>query len=159
MRANHIVVPSPTLDDDLGLAQGVEDLAIEKLVAQPRIKAFDVSVLPRTARGNVGGLCADSADPILHGFGDELRAVVGTNVLGNPAQDEQVRQYVDDVERFEPAGYPNGQALVGKLVDEVEHAELASIMSALLEEVVRPNMVGAFGSETNARSVIQPQTS
>src|SRR5437764_10093633 len=74
MRANHIVVPSPTLDDDLGLAQGVEDLAIEKLVAQPRIKAFDVSVLPRTAWGDVGGLCADSADPILHGFGDELRA-------------------------------------------------------------------------------------
>jgi hypothetical protein len=36
MRANPIVVPSPTLDEDLGFAQRVEDLAIEKLVAQAR---------------------------------------------------------------------------------------------------------------------------
>jgi hypothetical protein len=38
MRANHIVVPPPTLDDDLGFAQRVEDLAIEKLVAQARVE-------------------------------------------------------------------------------------------------------------------------
>jgi len=37
MRPDSVVVPSPTLDDDLGLAQGVEDLAIEQLVAQPGI--------------------------------------------------------------------------------------------------------------------------
>jgi hypothetical protein len=36
MRPDSIALPSPTLDDDLGLAQLVEDLAIEKLVAQAR---------------------------------------------------------------------------------------------------------------------------
>src|SRR5947208_3390441 len=86
MRPDGVVVPSPTLDDDLGLAQHVEDLAVEQLVAQARIEALDEAVLPWTARGDVGGLCADGADPILHGLGDKLRAVVGTDVLGNPAQ-------------------------------------------------------------------------
>ena len=114
MRPDGVVVPSPTLDDDLGLAQGVEDLAIEKLAAEPRIKAFDVPVLPRA---DVGGLCADSADPIPHRLGDEPGAVIRTDVRRHAAWDEQVLKYVDDIDRFEPGGYPNGQALMGKLVD------------------------------------------
>ena len=147
----------PALDDDLRLAQGVEDLAIEQFVAQARVEAFDKAVLPRTAGRDVRGLRPDGGDPFLHGFGDELGAVVGTNVLGNAAQDEQVRQYVDDVDRFEPARYPNGQALVRELVDDVEQPDLASVMGALLEKVVRPDLVGALGSQPNAGSVIQPQ--
>jgi hypothetical protein len=46
---------------------------------------------------------------------------------------------------------------VGKLVDDVEQAEFASLMGALLEEVVGPDMVGVLGPQPNARSVIQPQ--
>src|SRR5215203_4500613 len=63
--AHRVVVPSPALDDDLGLPQGVEDLAIEKLVPQPRIERLDVPVLPRRARSDVGGLGADRRDPLL----------------------------------------------------------------------------------------------
>jgi len=85
-------VPSPTLDDDLGFAQRLEDLAVEQLVAQARVETLDVSVLPWAARRNVGGLCADRADPLLHRLGDELRAVVGTDVCRHAAQHEQVRR-------------------------------------------------------------------
>src|SRR5262249_58990086 len=46
---------------------------------------------------------------------------------------------------------------MGELVDDVEHAKLASIMGALLKEVVGPHVVRALGCEPNARSVIQPQ--
>src|SRR4029077_7704586 len=152
-----VVVPSPALDDDLRLAQRVEDLAIEKLVAQARVEAFDEAVLPWAARRDVGGLCADRADPLLHRFGDELWAVIGTDVRRHAAQDEQVRQYIDDVDRFEPAGYPNGQALVGELIDDAKQAELAPVMGALLEEVVRPHVVAALGPQPDARSVTQPQ--
>jgi len=38
-------------------------------------------------------------------------------VRRHAAWDEQVLKYVDDIDRFEPGGYPNGQALMGKLVD------------------------------------------
>src|ERR1051325_621077 len=81
MRAHGIVVAAPALDDDLRLAQGVEDLAIEQFVAQSRIETLDEAVLPRTVRRDVGGLRADRADPLLHRFGEEFRAVVGPNVL------------------------------------------------------------------------------
>ena len=91
MRANPIVVTTPALDDDLRLAHGVEDLAIEQLVAQARVEAFDKAVLPRAARRDVSGLSPDGGDPFLHRLGKELWPVVGANVLGNAAQDEQIR--------------------------------------------------------------------
>ena len=39
---------------------------------------------------------------------------------------------------------------MGELVDDVEHAELPSVMSALLEEVVGPDVVGALGPQPDA---------
>jgi hypothetical protein len=44
------LMPSPTLDDDLGLAQSVEDLAVEQLIAKSGVEALDVAVLPGAKR-------------------------------------------------------------------------------------------------------------
>ena len=104
MRPDGIVVAAPAFDDDLRLAERVEDLAIEKLVPQAGIEALDEAVLPWAAGCDVGGPCTHGSDPVLHGFGDELGSVVGADMPGNAAQDEQVRQRVDDVDGFEPAG-------------------------------------------------------
>jgi hypothetical protein len=38
MRANPIVVATPAFDDNLSLAQRVEDLAVEEFVTQARIE-------------------------------------------------------------------------------------------------------------------------
>ena len=54
---------SGTLDDDLGLAQTVENLAVEQLIAKAGVEALDVAVLPRTAPFDIGSLGADSGDP------------------------------------------------------------------------------------------------
>ncbi len=47
---DRVVMASPALHDDPGLAQGVEDLAVKQLVAQASIEALDVAVLPRLPR-------------------------------------------------------------------------------------------------------------
>ena len=75
-RADGVEVPPPAFHDDLRLREGVEDLAVEEFVAQPGIERLDEAVLPGTAGRDVGGLGTDRADPILHGFGDELGTVV-----------------------------------------------------------------------------------
>src|SRR5215831_4567218 len=107
-----LVVASPALDDDLGLAQTVEDLAVEQLVAKAGVEAFDVAVLPRTASLDVSGLGADSCDPFLHGLGDELRSVLGADVTGDATQDEEVGQNVDHIDRLEFAGDTDRQAFM-----------------------------------------------
>ena len=55
MRAYGVAVTLPGFDEDLGFAEGVEDLPIQELVAQPRLEALDVAVLPGRTRFDEGG--------------------------------------------------------------------------------------------------------
>ena len=56
MRPNRVVVPPPTLNDDLCFFQRVEDLAIQKLISQLRVEALTIAILPGAARHDVSGL-------------------------------------------------------------------------------------------------------
>ena len=47
VRPDGVVVDVPLLDEDLGLARGMEQLAVEKFVTEPCVEAFTVSILPR----------------------------------------------------------------------------------------------------------------
>ena len=86
---------SPTLDDDLCLAQSVENLAVEQLIAKAGVEALDVAVSQGAAPLDVGGLGTDNRDPVLHRLGEEVRSVVGPDVSGNAPQNEEVGQNVD----------------------------------------------------------------
>ena len=87
----------PTFDDDLGLLESVEDLAVEKFVPELRVEALAISVLPGTARHDVGGLGSNRCDPFAHSLCNKFRTIVRTNVSGNAAQDEEIRQHINDV--------------------------------------------------------------
>jgi hypothetical protein len=53
MGPDRIVFLPPALYQDLGLLQGIEDLAVEQLIPQFPIKALVVAILPRTPGFNV----------------------------------------------------------------------------------------------------------
>jgi hypothetical protein len=99
------VVAPPCLDDDLCLGEAIEDLPVEQFIAQLRVEALAIAVLPWVARLDERGLCPYRGDSLPHGLGDELRTVIGTNMAGHTAQDEQVRQDVDDVGRVTDGNY------------------------------------------------------
>ena len=80
-------------------------------------------------------------------------------MAGHAPQDEQVREHVDDVDRLELAIDPDGQALVGELVDDAEHAELPPVVGAVLDEVVGPDMVLVLRPQADAGAVRKPKTS
>ena len=147
----------PALDDDPSLGKRVEDLPIEQFVAKPGVEALDEAVLPGTAPLNVGRLSPYGSDPIPHRLGDELRSVVGPDVSGNAPQDEQVGQNIDHIDRLELAGDTDRQTFMGELVEHVEHPILASVMGAVLDEVVGPDMITVLWPQPNARSVGQPE--
>src|SRR6266481_3484043 len=67
------------------------------------------------------------------------------------------RQIVDHVDRLELAGDTDRQAFMGELVEHVEHPILASVMGAVLDEVVGPDMIALLRAQPNARSVGQPE--
>ena len=75
MRANGVVVPSPALDDHLGLLQRVKDFTVEQFIAKLRVEAFAIAVLPRAAWFDVGGFDSNGCEPLADGLGDELWAI------------------------------------------------------------------------------------
>jgi hypothetical protein len=149
-------VLSPAFDDSFGLGEAVEDLAVEELVAKFGVEALAIAVLPRRAWLDEGRLRADRCDPLPHCFGDELGTIVRTNMPRHAAQDEEVRQDVNDIGGLELPVYPDRDAFAGKLVDHVQHAELPAIMGAILDKVVGPDMIGMLRSQPHAGSIVQP---
>src|SRR6516165_6191471 len=59
--------------------------------------------------------------------------------------------------RLELAGDTDRQAFMGELVEHVEHPILASIVGAVLDKVVGPDMIAVLRPQPNARSVGQPE--
>src|ERR1022692_1649624 len=157
MRPDCIEVAPPTFDDDLGLAQRVEDFAIEQFIAQARVEAFDVAVFPWTAWRDIGGLCADRCDPLLHSLGHELRSVVGPDVARNATQNEQIGQHINHIDGLELSGDPDRQAFMGELVDHVEPSIFPSIVGAVLDQVVGPDVIAVLGTQPDAGSVRKPE--
>ena len=92
-----------------------------------------------------------------HSLGDELRAIVGTDVSRDAAQDEQVGQHVDNVDRGELAPNPDRQALAGELVQDVEHAEGPAVIRPVMHEVIGPDVIRPLGAQPDAGAVIEPK--
>ncbi len=117
-------MPPPCFDHYLRLPQRVEDLAVEELITELAVEAFAVAVLPRAPRFDVGGLRTDGGDPVSKRPGNELGAVVGTDVSRHAAQDEEIRKRVDDIRRLERPGHPDRKSLA------VESSMMHSIRNA-----------------------------
>lgn len=75
-------------------------------------------------------------DPILHGLGNELGAVIGANERRHAAQDEQVTQDIDYGARVQLPVDTDGQAFAAEVVDDVERAERLSIVRPAMHKVV-----------------------
>ena len=69
-------MPTPHLDQNLRLAQRVEDFPIQELVSELPIEALDVTILLRASGGDVPGLHIYTIKPITHRMGGELAALV-----------------------------------------------------------------------------------
>src|SRR5262245_39138540 len=69
------------------------------------------------------------------------RTPVRCRMSGNAPQDEQVGQNVDHIDRLELAGDTDRQAFMAELVEHVEHPVPASIVGAILDEVIGPHMI------------------
>ena len=157
MRPDCIEVAPPTFDDDLGLPQRVEDFTVEQFITQACVEAFDVTILPGAAWCDVSGLCADRCDPLLHSLGHELRPIVGPDVARHATQDEEIGQHIIHIDGLELAGNPDHQTFVGELINHVEHSIFPSIVGAILDKVVGPDVITVLGTQPDAGSIRQPK--
>jgi len=71
--------------------------------------------------------------------------------------DEEIGQHVDDINSLQLSLNPDGDAFSRELVDHIEHADFPSIVSAVLDKIIRPDMVGVFRLKPDTRTVVQPE--
>ena len=81
-RPASIVVMPPFLDQDLGFAQGVEDVAFEEFTPKPGVEALAKLIFPRGAGLDESGLCPCGGDLGSHPLG----AIVGPCESGRAEQ-------------------------------------------------------------------------
>jgi hypothetical protein len=58
--------------------------------------------------------------------------------------------------RLELAGDTDRQTFVGELVEHVEHSVLATIVGAILDEVIGPDMIALLRPQPDERGWITP---
>ena len=81
MRPSVIVLVEPRGDHSAGLFDARKPLSIQHLAAERAVEPLVVSILPRRARIDLDWLDANSMQPSLQRFGDELGPVVGPQVF------------------------------------------------------------------------------
>ena len=71
-------------------------------------------------------------------------------MAGHAAQDEEIGQHIDHIDGLELAGHPDCQAFMGELVDDVEYPVFPTIVGAVLDKVVGPDVIAVLGSQPDA---------
>ena len=119
MRSGLIVLSPADLRQHFCLLQRCEDFSVEEFIPELPVEAFDVTILPGTARFYEKSSDLESREPVPNGFGNELRSVVLSDEGWHPAQNEQVCQHIYDIYRVEPAVYTDCQTFTAVLIQNV----------------------------------------
>ena len=90
MRSHGVIVLPPPFDQDLSLAQRVEDLPIEELIPELPIEGLTVAVLPRAPRLDEQGAHLEPGELLPDALRTELGVVVRAQVIRTAPGDEQI---------------------------------------------------------------------
>jgi len=157
VRSDGIVVNAPALDQDDCFPERIEDFPVEQLVPELTVEALIIAVFPWRSWLDVERLDADPPEPVAHGMGSELSAIIATDVIGRSVTLEQLGKDSEDIIALEFALDMDRQTLAAVLVDHCEHAERFPVMGAVHNEVVAPHMAAILWPEPHARSIVEPQ--
>ena len=133
------------------------EFAIEQLVAEPGVEAFTVSIFPGWSRFDVSRLGANSSDPVPHFRGNNFRPIVSSYVFLWAAQNEQVSQCIQHICWVEFTIAADHMCLPCVFIDDVQCPIGSPVSSAILDEVIGPDMVRTFRLEAHARTIVQPE--
>ena len=65
MRSDLVVLPEPSIDNDLGLFGGVEPFSVKDFFSQGAVKALVIPIFPRRTRIDLHWFDTDPLQPVL----------------------------------------------------------------------------------------------
>lgn len=140
MRSPVVVIASPSRGELSRRRQTLKLFDGQELVSQSPVEAFGVAAL-EAARLYVQRLDADAGQPGANRAGDELRAVVAANALGNAAHRQQLRRPVDDGSLMIPRSTLQARTFADELVDDRDPLEGAAGRRPVERKLPAPDVV------------------
>lgn len=137
-----VVLDAPALDDLSGLVHRDEPMLVQALVPELAVERFDVGVLHGLARANEGEHDVICVGPGIQHLAFELRAMINSDRLGQPADIGQAFEHRDDTRAGNRGVDLQGQAFAGAVIDDRETAQASTIGQAVGDEVHRPARIG-----------------
>lgn len=147
-----VVVDMPVLDERVSLEEGVEDLAVEELVAKASLEGFDPGLVPGLIPVDEGCPGSAKATPVSDGVRDELRTVVEAYVDRKALLADDLVDRGEDVVRVDRAIHADDEALARLFVDDVQKLERPPIAGLVEVEAGPWSGFGRIGHQTTPGS-------
>lgn len=137
-----------------GGSQVFKHLTVHELVPDSAVETLGVAILPGTARFDIQRSHADLLQPTANRLGQELTAVVATEVLRHAVSSDQIGQNVDHILAGDVSVHLQGQTLPGILVYNREPLERGPGFCPIKNKIAAPHVVFPFW--TMAMTGIRP---
>ena len=118
------------------------------------IEALVVTVLPWAAGIDLNGLDAGLLEPGLEVAGDELRSVVGAQILRFSVFEEQGIESIQNLGMAHLGSDGDAKRLAGVFIEDGEHLVTAAAAQLVVDEVNAPDMVRILRSQPNDGAVL-----
>ena len=158
VRSDGVVVDAPAFGQHPQLFYRVEDLAVEELISEFRVKALSVAVLPRRTGLDVQRLCSCLASHFRRSLATNSGPLSERRWFRHALHHHHVGQRRDNPGAGPAAFRTHQQALARVFVDQVEKPYAAAVMRPSADEVVAPYMVPPLRPQPHTRSIVEPQT-
>ena len=145
MGALCIVLLSPLLDYDRCLATGREPFAIQTLVTELAVKAFDEPILPGMAGCNETGTDMLVMQPLLDQDRRKLTAVIRPEELRRTVLLHRALQHGSYIGRANRGRDMNRQTFASEFIQDAQGFEEPAIRQPIKQDVVCPDMVAMRG--------------
>lgn len=148
-----VVSLPPVLNDEPCFLQGREFFAIQALVSQSSVEAFNVAVLPRTTWLDEARVYFDRGEKFSNTPGDEFGAVVTSDELGNSTDREQVREHFNEVIARELSSNLQCDAFARVFIDDNKHLQRTTVGRSVEDEINRPDVIFVLGFTANDSTI------
>jgi len=149
--SNCVVLDTPLFDEVPSFSQPREDFAVEKLVTKATVEGLDVGILPGGSWADEEGVGVDRIQPFSDRLRGKLWAVVGANELRHAALNHGAGKQADQIVGGDGPCWMEADAFAGVLIDKAKDLELPTIIGAVEDEIVGPNVALVLRLAPHAR--------
>src|SRR5688572_2977077 len=142
VRSGFVVITPPLADDHSSVCEIVEVVIVQAFVSKLAVEALDVGVLRGLAGSNQFQIDTLGISPAIERPAGELRALVGSNRLRQPAELADLGEHPRDILPRDAEIDCDIETLAGKVIDYRQAFDAPAVSERVHHKIHAPGLVG-----------------